>query len=165
MDFNIYGVDPNRNGGSLHATPHLHSGSSVHTSPSILGSGVGSINGGRGFGHGQRLLDLDQDISPLTSPWLGATVSGSGGTAVSTSVQVATNPTGPLIQKVEASQAHARRTSVSGNKRTASESGDEGDDAWSRGGTNRNSRKRHVLGNGGRTGSLSGSNCAGIARR
>jgi len=142
FEFNIYGV--NRNGG----TPHPHSS---NPSPCILGSEVAFINGG--FGHAQQLLDLDQDISPLTSPWLGATVSASGGTAVSTSVQVASIARN---KKVEASQSHSRKTSVSGNKRTASESGDEGD-AWSRGGTNKNSRKRPVLGNGGRTGSFGGS--------
>lgn len=149
FEFSIYGV--NRSGNASH--PH-----SSDPSPRILGSDVAFINrpgGGRGFGHAQQLLDLDQDISPLTSPWLGATVSASGGTAVATPVQVASNATGALIKKVEASQAHSRKTSVSGNKRTASESGDEGD-AWSRGGTNKNSRKRPVLGSGGRTGSFGG---------
>lgn len=99
----------------------------------------------------QQVLDLDQDISPLTSPWLGSTPSASGGTAVSTSVPVISHPSG-LVQK--ASHSPAGRTSVSGNKRTASGSGDEGG-GWNTGGTN--SRKRPVLGSSGRIGSFSGS--------
>ena len=94
----------------------------------------------------QLLDDLDQDISPLTSPWLGAT-------AISTSGSVAN---AAFVQNREHSRSSPRRKSISGNKRTASESGDE-TGAWSWGGTNKNSRKRPLFRNDGRIGSLTGS--------
>ncbi len=83
--------------------------------PTSFGSGGGL---GSGFGHMQI---LDQDISPLTSPWLGAASHPTG------------NASGGSSQRQSDTSHTSRRMSAgmglpcgNGNKRTASESGDEG---------------------------------------
>jgi len=99
---NVAAAEAAHGSNSTNASPN-------HTAASNVGTGGGGL--GPGFSHMQI---LDQDISPLTSPWLGA---------ASQSSAAGQN------HVVDISTSHRSSAVQNGNKRAASESGDEGGSA------------------------------------
>lgn len=96
------------------AAEAAHGNNSTNASPNhTAASNVGTGGGGLGPGFSNMQI-LDQDISPLTSPWLGA---------ASQSSAAGQN------HVVDISTSHRSSAVQNGNKRAASESGDEGGSA------------------------------------